>query len=77
MFWLCQFTLSWTKNNTPGRCQMTSDDFRMLTLNINEKNNVLGLTFDDVNSRYTRWTNLRGEDLTGSRFLVSFNFFLS
>ena len=26
-----QFTLSWTKNNTPGRCQMTSDDFRMRT----------------------------------------------
>ena len=31
MFWLSQFTLSWTKNNTPGRCQMTSDDFRMRT----------------------------------------------
>jgi hypothetical protein len=31
MFWLCQFTLSWTKINTPGRCQMTSDDFRMRT----------------------------------------------
>jgi len=29
-----------------------------LTLNINEKSNVLGLAFDDVNSRYTRWTNL-------------------
>ena len=31
MFWLCQFTLSWTKNNTPGRCQMTPDYFRMST----------------------------------------------
>ena len=31
MFWLSQFTLSWTKNNMPGSCQMTPDDFRMRT----------------------------------------------